>query len=111
MVGGDWYISCMGEDVLSQDIVLIGLGGAGIRTALALRARLASDETLPFGSIDDSCRLLAIDSNYVAQYYFQSLDDKDHEDLLLAQNEYVGLLRYGENPWDKVTEDAKSDVP
>jgi hypothetical protein len=111
MPRGDWYISCMGEEELSQDVALIGLGGAGIRTMLALRARNKGDETPRLRSTDHSCRLLAIDSNYFAQDYFRSLDDRDHEDLLLAQNEYLGLLRNGENPWDKVTTDAKSNIP
>lgn len=111
MPGGDWYISCMGEDELSQDVVLIGLGGVGIRTSLALRARLAGEETSAVGSGEDSCRLLAIDSNYFAQDYFRSLDEEDHEELLLAQGEYLGLLRNGENPWDSVTKDAKSNIP
>ena len=111
MAGGDWYISCMGEDELSQDVVLIGLGGAGIRTSLALRARIQGKETPTVGSSESSCRLLAIDSNYIAQDYFSGLDEEDHAELLLAQDEYIGLLRNGENPWDSVTRDANSQVP
>ena len=111
MPGGDWYISCMSEEESGQDIALIGLGGAGIKTMLALRALIENEELSGRGSRGNSCRLLAIDSNYLAQDYFRSLDDRDHEDLLLAQNEYLGLLRNGENPWDKVTTDAKSNIP
>ena len=101
----------MSEDELVQDVALIGLGGAGIRTMLALRALIASDERPVFEGRENSCRLLAIDSSYVRQDYFWELDDGDHEDLLLAQSEYLGLLRNGENPWDKVTQDAKSNIP
>jgi hypothetical protein len=101
----------MSEEESGQDIALIGLGGAGIKTMLALRALIENEESSGRGSRGNSCRLLAIDSNYLAQDYFRSLDDRDHENLLLAQNEYLGLLRNGENPWDKVTTDAKSNIP
>ena len=111
MVGGDWYISSMGEEELSQDVVLIGLGGTGIRTMLALRSRIKGDETQAVEGRENSCRLIAIDSNFVAQDYFKSLDDGDHDDLLLAQNEYLGLLRNSENPWDAVTRDASLKIP
>lgn len=101
----------MSEDELVQDLALIGLGGTGIRTVLALRALIASDERLVVEGRENSCRLLAVDSNYGGQNYFRDLDDGDHEDLLLAKSEYLGLLHPGENPWDKVTQDAKSNIP
>jgi len=102
----------MGEDELSQDVVLIGLGGAGIRTSLALRARITGNETPAVRGSDNSCRLLAIDSNYYfTPDYFSGLDEEDHAELLLAQDEYIGLLLNGKNPWDLVTRDANSKVP
>ena len=100
----------MSEDELVQDVALIGLGGAGIRTMLALRALIASDERPVVEGRENSCRLMAIDSNYVSQDYFRGLVDGEYENLLLAQSEYLGLLRNGENPWDRVTQDAKSNI-
>lgn len=101
----------MREDELIQDIALIGLGGAGIRTVLALRAQIADDSKSVVGDSTNTCRLLAIDSNYSRPDYFQYLDEKEHDHLLLSQSEYLGLLRPGENPWDKVSQDAKSNIP
>jgi hypothetical protein len=101
----------MNEVELVQDIALIGLGGAGIRTMLALRALIARSEAQAVGGEENSCRLLAIDSNYFAQDYFRDADEVDRVGVYLSQDEYLGLLRNGENPWDKVNEDAQSNIP
>jgi hypothetical protein len=94
-----------------KEIALIGLGGSGIRTMMALRALIEKEEAPAVGVTKNSCRLLAIDSNYYCQDYFQDLNEDDREGLLLKQNEYLGLLRNSENPWDKVTKDAQSNNP
>jgi hypothetical protein len=101
----------MSEEESGQDIALIGLGGAGIKTMLALRALIEKEILSAHGSRENSCQLIAIDSNPFAQDYFHELDDRDHDDLLLAQNEYLGLLKQSMNPWDIVTKDAKSNIP
>lgn len=94
-----------------QDVALIGLGRSGIRTIMALRTLIEKEEASALGVSKNSCRLLAIDANYYGQDYFRDLDDDDREGILLNQNEYLGLLRPGENPWDKVTKDANSNIP
>ena len=101
----------MSEEELVHDVALIGLGGSGIRSMMALRALIEKEETPALGVTKNSCRLLAIDSNSTFQDYFRDLDEDDREGILLKQNEYLGLLRYAENPWDRVTQDAKSKIP
>jgi hypothetical protein len=94
-----------------REIALIGLGGSGIRTMMALRALIEKEKAPALGVTKNSCRLLAIDSNSYFQDYFRDLSDGDREGILLNQNEYLGLLHSGENPWDKVTKDAQSNNP
>ena len=111
MLGGDWYISCMSEEESSQDVLLIGLGGAGIKTVLALRALIENEELSGRGSRGNSCRLLAIDSYNLTQEYLRDIDEGNLEGIHLSQKEHLVLLDSGENPWDKVTKDAKSNIP
>jgi hypothetical protein len=101
----------MSDRATAKDVVLIGLGGAGIRTVMAVRALIKNEELLAGGDSESSCRLLAIDSSYVVQDYFRDADEVDRAGVYLSQDEYLGLLRNGENPWDKVTKDAKSNIP
>ncbi len=101
----------MSDEELVHDVALIGLGGSGIRSMMALRALIEKEETPALEVTKNSCRLLAIDSNYYSQDYFRDLDEDDREDIILKQNEYLGLLRNAENPWDRVTQDAKSKIP
>ena len=108
---GDWYISCMSEEESGQEVVLIGLGGAGIKTMLALRALLENEELSVDGGRENSCRLLAIDSNYHPSEYLRDAHEEDLEGMHLSKSEFLSLIRNGENPWDKVTKDAKSNVP
>ena len=108
---GDWYISCMSEEESGQEVVLIGLGGAGIKTMLALRALIENEEFSVRGSRENSCRLLAIDSYNLTQEYFRDVKEEDLESIHLSQKEYLVLLESRENPWDRVTKDAKSNIP
>lgn len=107
----DWYISCMSEEESGQEVVLIGLGGAGIRTMLALRALIENKDLSVDEGRENSCRLLAIDSNYHHSEYFLHADEEDLEGFHLSNSEFFSLIRNGENPWDGVTKDAKSNIP
>lgn len=101
----------MSEEVLVQDIALIGLGGSGIRTMMALRALIEKEEARALEVTKNSCRLLAIDCHFHGLEYFQNIPEKDHEHIYLKQNELLGLLQNSENPWDRVVKDAKSNIP
>jgi len=102
----------MSEEESARNLVLIGLGGSGIKAMLALRALIEKEKLSAHGSRENSCRLLAIDSNYIQTgEYFRDIDEEDLEGIRLTQDEYLGLLHYRENPWDRVTEDAKSNIP
>ena len=101
----------MSEDELVQDVALIGLGGSGIRTMMALRALIEKEEAPALEVTKNSCRLLAIDCHFHGLEYFQDIPEKDHEHIHLKQNELLGLLRNSENPWDRVAKDAKSNIP
>jgi hypothetical protein len=94
-----------------KDVALIGLGGSGIRTMMALRALIEKEEAPALGVTKNSSRLLAIDWNYSHEDYFRDLGEEDREGIALKQNEFLGLLRDGENPWDKVIKDAKLGIP
>ena len=107
---GDWYISSMSEEEPGQDVVLIGLGGAGIKTMLTLRALIESGESSAHRSRRNSCRLLAIDSNYFHSEYFRDVDEEDLEGIHLSQKEFLSLLQNREDPWGQVIKDAKSNI-
>jgi len=106
---GDWYISCMSEEESGQEVVLIGLGGAGIRTMLALRALIENKDLSVDEGRENSSRFLAIDSNYHRSEYVDA-DEEDLEGIHLFKSEFLSLIPNGENPWDRVTKDAKSNI-
>jgi len=100
----------MSEEEPDQNFVLIGLGGTGIKTMLTLRALIESDESSLHQGRENSCRLLAIDSNYFHSEYFRDVEEEDIEGFHLSQKEFLNLLHKGEDPWGRVIEDAKSNI-
>jgi len=101
----------MNKEQSDQDVVLIGLGGAGIKTMLALRALIENVELSVHGSRENSFRLLAIDSYNLTQEYFRDVEEEELEGIHLSQKEHLVLLHAGsENPWDRVNKDANSNI-
>jgi hypothetical protein len=93
-----------------QELLIVGLGGLGIRTAIALRATLELQHGAGVQNGQSRIRLLAIDARAHQESYLPRLDDKQLDGLHLDSSEFFGLLSTGQNPWDRVFKDAKLKI-
>ena len=100
----------MSERDTAQEILIIGLGGLGIRTAITLRAALEQHGNSGPQERLSKIRLRAIDSRPNPESYLSVFEGHDPEGFSLDSTEYFGLLKPNNNPWDKVIEDAKLKV-
>ena len=104
----------MSDGDQAKQVLLIGLGGSGIKTVIDLRNELVKAEEESASALKIKCHLLAIDSwLHTSEYYSEDFKSESVNGVPLAPSEHLSLAHAAmtiDNFWQKVEADANSKV-